>query len=90
MSRFTMENAEGYSQEQLDVLNSRYDHVRARLDSKPGATDRLKACLSDDKSVADHIAEHVQAQYDDGCAHESATTPDGHGAFCRFCGETLA
>jgi hypothetical protein len=22
------------------------------------------------------------------CAHESVTTADGHGAFCRFCGET--
>lgn len=28
--------------------------------------------------------------YGDDCAHESHTTPDGHGAFCRFCGETLA
>jgi hypothetical protein len=24
------------------------------------------------------------------CAHESVTTADGHGAFCRFCSETLA
>lgn len=24
------------------------------------------------------------------CAHESELTPDGNGAFCRFCGETLA
>jgi hypothetical protein len=24
------------------------------------------------------------------CRHESKTTADGHGAFCRFCGETLA
>jgi hypothetical protein len=25
-----------------------------------------------------------------GCQHESVTTPNGSGAFCRFCGETLA
>lgn len=24
------------------------------------------------------------------CAHESATTADGHGAYCKLCGETLA
>ena len=24
------------------------------------------------------------------CTHESETTPDGHGARCRFCGETMA
>lgn len=23
------------------------------------------------------------------CPHVSQTTPDGHGAFCRVCGETL-
>ena len=24
------------------------------------------------------------------CAHESVTTADGHGAYCKHCGETLA
>ena len=24
------------------------------------------------------------------CAHESITTPDGHGAYCKYCGETVA
>jgi len=24
------------------------------------------------------------------CEHEGETTADGNGAFCRFCGETLA
>ena len=24
------------------------------------------------------------------CCHETQTTPDGNGAFCRLCGETLA
>ncbi len=24
------------------------------------------------------------------CAHESVTTPDGNGAYCRLCGETVA
>lgn len=27
---------------------------------------------------------------DDGCHHESVTTADGCGAYCRFCGETLS
>lgn len=24
------------------------------------------------------------------CGHESIWTPDGHGAYCRYCGETTA
>lgn len=24
------------------------------------------------------------------CCHETQTTPDGNGAFCRLCGETMA
>lgn len=28
--------------------------------------------------------------YGPQCRHESTTTADGSGAFCKFCGETLA
>jgi hypothetical protein len=32
----------------------------------------------------------VYSSEDDGHACESVTTADGHGAYCRICGETLA
>lgn len=33
----------------------------------------------------------AQQEADDSnyCKHESELTPDGNGAYCRFCGETL-
>jgi len=31
-----------------------------------------------------------RAYYKAPCNHESVTTPDGNGAYCRHCGETLA
>lgn len=65
MSRFTIETTAGYDQHQLAELNRRYDYAMARLDSKPGATDRLKACLSPGKSVEDHVAAHIEFQYKD-------------------------
>ena len=29
----------------------------------------------------------IAAEPSTGCAHESVLAPNGHGAFCRFCGE---
>lgn len=53
--RFRDDNTEGYTQNQLDELNRRYEE---RLD-------RYAAVRDIDKSLADRIAELVQAQFDD-------------------------
>ena len=40
---------------------------------------------------ADDNGHDVEVYTEDrGCPHESITTADGHGAFCKYCGDTLA
>lgn len=62
MRRFTMENTEGYTQRQLDVLNARYD---VALDAWDASLAPEKSFTNEDLcSHFDHIAERVQADYD--------------------------
>jgi hypothetical protein len=56
--RFRMDNTEGYSQDQLDVLNERFD-LAMRQYQDVGEDDFRR------KSLEDHVAETVLADYDD-------------------------
>ena len=43
-----------------------------------------------DRLLSDCEALHHNAEPDaEPCQHESVTTADGHGAYCKYCGETL-
>ena len=42
------------------------------------------------KEFAIGILEDEMRERFGSCAHQSITTPDGNGAYCRFCGETVA
>jgi len=37
--------------------------------------------------IARALQELVRSPENRPCAHESVITPDGHGAYCKFCGE---
>lgn len=54
MSRFTMDNTEGYSKSQIAQLNARYDEGLLLLEH----------IEHDDKSYTDRLAELVQTQFD--------------------------
>ena len=57
--RFTSENTEGYTQPQLDELNSLFEQaVYRELGDAPDVSQ------NPGKSTADHIAERVLAEFD--------------------------
>lgn len=67
-------------------------------DTCPCCTDRLKLMAHDPTRIATHVipgtdetcpASRASIRDSEPCEHESETTVDGHGAFCRLCGETL-
>jgi len=69
--------------------------VRDDIFATMGRHDNLYAPGFRDGSDPRDVARDVQeAEWDDldanACRCESVTTPDGHGAYCRYCGETLA
>ena len=45
---------------------------------------------TDDEVEADELEADELEELDDDCEHRSVTTPNGHGAYCEYCGETLA
>lgn len=59
MARFTDDNTDGYTDQQLAELNKRFEARAAAVDM-----DDQNA-----KSTLDHIAERVLAEFDDEIAH---------------------
>lgn len=57
MTRFRMDNTEGYAQEQLDELNRRFEAAVAEL----GTEERERAQAGD---KLDHVAERVLTEFD--------------------------
>lgn len=63
------------------ISRDEFDSSRAYYAAIEDARHKAKAAWPD---------EHCDLTSEAPCAHESVTTADGHGAFCKHCGETLA
>lgn len=48
---------------------------------------KLLGVLAELQALAQFVATGEET---DGCGHESVLAPDGHGAYCRHCGEATA
>ena len=59
LHRFTLDNTEGYRQADLDELNDLFERtVYRELGDAPDLSENPA------KSIADHIAERIQAEFD--------------------------
>ena len=55
-----------------------------------GLTNGCEVCRDCFEAGADESNTSSKKELEVICNHESITTPEGHGAYCKHCGETLA
>jgi hypothetical protein len=71
---------------------------KARIDELQDKIEELTegACAILSEEYAEVVEKQFKPYKDEidelrsGCAHESVTLSNGHGSYCKFCGETLS
>ena len=97
VTKLKTEESEAMNEKTYVVTNERYSHD-PEMATMAEIIDLLRNTFGDEETELEERADGVYevrsgervAEAVSCCEHESVTTPDGHGAYCKHCGETLA